>query len=212
MRYLPIAITLLLGSCSHQMNLDQLSRYHEDGRAKPIIAVASMIDTTSFDAAWSLSDEFTSTLEKQIAKTGKIFVSRQAEFPFTENPFGNDLSWMKREFNSQEFVTFLELVEHDAVPANKERKNLPPQEVSTNLNMAVRVRVVDLRSMTPKIVLQETVRSSYFIPKSLFPVDYAKVTWGSEEYRKTPMGIAHSQIVNEITDRVVDYILLAKSR
>lgn len=212
MRYLAVAVILMMSSCAHQTNLEQLSRYHEDGRSKPILALASMIDTTSFDASWSLSDEFTSMLENKIAKTGKIFVANQEEVPFTENPFGNDLTWMKREFHSQEFVTFLELVEHETVPASKEKRNLPPQEISSNLNMAVRVRVIDLRSIQPKVVLQETVRSSYFIPKSLFPVDYSRIAWGSDEYRKTPMGIAHTQIVNEIADRIVDYILLAKSR
>lgn len=209
--------TLFLGllavSCSQ--NNEQMSRYHEDGRAKPVIAVASMIDTTSFDCPWSLSEELTSMIVQQMGQGGKIFVHSTPEFPFVENPFGNDLSWVKREFHNEEFVVFLELVEHANTPVlkgNKTPANLSPQEVSTNLEMAVRIRVIDVRGSAPKIVLQEIVRDSYYIPKTLIPVDYNQIVWGSDDYRKTPMSIAHIQLAQEITARLSDYILLAKSR
>ncbi|OGN65082.1 MAG: hypothetical protein A3E80_03715 [Chlamydiae bacterium RIFCSPHIGHO2_12_FULL_49_9] len=203
-------IGLFAASCAR--NNDQMSRFHEDGRAKPVVAVASLIDTTSFDAPWSLSEEFTTSIVGQISQTGTIFVQAQEDCPFTENPFGNDLSWMKREFQEHEFVVFMEMVEHEAVPASKAKRNLPPQEVSTNLNMAVRIRVVDLRGSEPKIVLQEMVRESYFVPKTLLPTDYSQVVWGTDEYRKSPMGIAHAQLMQEIVARITDYVLLAKSR
>ena len=209
MRYLKCAaLALVAMGCGHSNY--EISRYHEDGRAKPLVAVASMIDTTSFDAAWSLSEEFTASVVNQVSQGGEIFVILQEEFPFSENPFsGGDLSWMRREFQDKEFVVFLELVEHEIVPAEKNRS---PLEVSSNLNMAVRVRVVDLRPAQPKVVLQEMVRDTYFIPKTLIPTDYSVVVWGSDEYRKSPIGIAHAQVVNEISSRVSDYILLAKSR
>lgn len=189
-----------------------MTRYHENGMAKPVVAVASMIDTTSFDAPWSLSEELTSTLVQRMVQGNQIYVEAQDEAPFAENPFGNDLSWIKREFPTHEFIVFLELVEHELVPAVKSKKNLPPQEISSNLNMAVRIRVIDLRGPSPRIVLQEMVRDSYFVPKTLLPTDYSIVTWGTEGFRKSPMGIAHAQLIQEIANRVSDYILLAKSR
>ncbi len=190
-----------------------MTRYHEDGRAKPIVAIPSLVDTTSFDLPWSLSEEITSQVVKSVAQGGAIFVQATDEFSPNENPFSQDLSWIKREFYNQEFAVFMELVEHELVPASKGKKNpLPQQELSTNLNMAVRLRVIDLRGASPKIVLQEMVRESYFIPRSLLPTDYNNVSWGSENYRNTPMGIAHNQLVQQIASRVSDYILLAKSR
>ncbi len=200
-------------SCSR--HTDETSRFHEDGRAKPVIAIASAIDTTSFECAWSLSEEITSMVTSQISQSGKIFVHSNVEFPFVENPFGADLSWVKREFQNEEFVVFLELVEHENTPAVKgkrESATYSPQEVSTNLNMSIRFRVLDIRGSTPKIVLQEQIRDSYYIPKTLIPTDYNAVVWGSDEYKKSPMGIAHAQFVQEISARVMDYVLLAKSR
>jgi hypothetical protein len=195
--------------CNRSQN-DEMSRFHEDGRVKPSVAIASLLDTTTFDASWSLSEELTSGVMDHIAQTGKIYVHSQEESPFTENPFGNDLAWMKREFQGEDFVAFLELVEHEFIPTKS--KEAFPQNTSNNLNMSVRLRVIDLRPTTPTIVLQEMVRDSYFIPKTLIPTDYSIDTWGTGGYRKTPMGIAHSQLIQTVADRIAEYILLAKSR
>ena len=211
MRYLStLMLSLLAFGCSRTS--DFMTRYHEDGRAKPLAFIASMIDTSSFEASWSLSEELTSMIVSQVGKSGKIYVTSKEDETFAENPFGQDLSWVKKEFPTQEFAVFLELVEHEIAPASKCKKSLPTQEVSSNLNMAIRLRVIDVRGQTPKIVLQEMVRDTYFIPKTLIQEDYRVTTWGTPEFQKTAMGIAHLQIVREVATRVSDYILLAKSR
>ncbi len=210
MRYLSaILMGLVAASCSHNNNVE-VSRFHEDGRAKPSITVASLLDSTSFDATWSLSEEITEGVMNLVGSTGEIFVRSQQESPFTENPFSADLSWMKREFHNEEFVAFLELVEHDLTPVRTKGTTL--QEAPNNLNMAVRLRLVDLRHPTPRIVLQEMVRDSYFIPKTLIPNDYSVDAWGTENYQKTPMGVAHTQLIEKISNRISEYLLLAKSR
>lgn len=203
-----LILSLLLAACSKTSS--DTSRYHEDGRAKPVVAICSMIDVTSFDCAWSLSEEFTSMIAQNLSKNGSIFVGKSEDLGFTENPFGTDLAWMKREFPDQEFAVFMELVEHQLVPTSKPRPGAT--EVSMNLNMGVRLRVVDLRPATPKLVLQEMVRNSYYIPKTLIPTDYNIAVWGTDEFRRSPMGVAHIQLVDEIVSRLNDYILLAKSR
>lgn len=206
------ASLFLIGGCCNSCK-NEMTRYHEDGKKKPSVAIASMIDTTSFEIPWSLSEELTSTIVKRIADTRSIFVQSIDDFSSTKNPFAQDLSWMKADFAGQEFVVFMELVQHDIVPASKEKKKeASSQELASNLNMAVRIRVVDLRGPTPKIVLQERIKESYYIPRALIPTDYRRTTWGSEDYRSSPMGIAHSQLAQEISARLSDYILLAKSR
>ncbi len=209
-RITSVLLALFFVGCSH--NSDVAARYHEDGRAKPITSIVAMIDTTSFDVPWSISDELTSMIVSEVGKSGKIFVLQKEDDVFTENPFGQDLSWVKREFTDREFAVFMELVEHEITPVASSKKETPLQELSSNLQIAVRLRVIDIRGETPKIVLQEMVRSSYFIPKTMIPVNYNSTTWGSPEFSKSPMGVAHAQVVQEIASRVTDYILLAKSR
>jgi hypothetical protein len=207
MRRLILLASVLLGACSS--NETQISRFHDDGRAKPVVAVAQLIDTTSIDMPWSLSEELTTSIVKKLSQTGAIFVKIKEDLAYSENPFGQDLSWVKREFPEEEFAVFLELVRHEAVPAVKGK---PKTDVSHNLEMAVRARVIDLRGHEPRIVLQEMVKDAYFIPKTLIPTDYSRAVWGTDEFRKSPMGIAHAGLVQEISLRLSDYILLAKSR
>ncbi|MBI5273221.1 MAG: hypothetical protein HY861_04485 [Chlamydiia bacterium] len=202
------ALSLCVLGCNR--STDTTARYHEDGRAKPIAAVPTMIDTTSFEVPWSISEELTATIVQLISQKGTIYVQSRDDFAIAENPFSAQLAWMKKEFEDQEFAVFLELVEHNLVPAIKTAQSL--QETSNNLNMSVRVRVIDLRGNEPKVVLQEMVRDSYYIPKTLFPTDYSVVSWGHPEYAKSPMSIAHMQLAREVASRVGDYILLAKSR
>ena len=210
MRYLPIfLLTLLVAGCCNRYKNDTATRYHEDGRAKPVAAMPAMIDTTSFDLPWSISEELTSSIVQMVGKGGQIYIQSQDDFAIAANPFTGDLSWMKREFLNQEFAVFLELAEHELVPSSKTGSDIG---ISNNLNMGVRVRVIDLRGAEPKVVLQEMVRESYYIPKTLFPVDYDTVSWGTEDYKKTPMGVAHHQIAQEVAARISEYILLAKSR
>lgn len=213
MRYLiALVFSLALTACSKNGN--DLSRFHEDGRAKPVVTVVPVIDATSFDVPWSLSDELTSLFTNRISDGKSLCIIRKDDISYTENPFSPDLSWMRREFPNNEFVVFLELMEHENVPVIKNNKKSVevPFETSVQLKLGVRLRVVDLRNATPQIVLQEMIRDSYFIPKSDIPINYATVVWGSEEYGKSPMGIAHAQLVEEITRRVSEYIHIAKSR
>lgn len=206
------AIPLILsttGCISHGLGESAFTRYHDDGRAKPVAIVPAMIDTTSLDLPWSLAEELTTAISQEIVSTGQVFIQQGEEITPVENPFGSDLSWIRSEFSGQPFAIFLELVEHDYSPSMKSKDNEPSGEY---LNMGVRVRVVDLRSEAPKIVLQEVIRDHYYIPKTLFPPNYQLISWGCEEYKKTPMGIAHSRLSKEVAARITDYLLLAQSR
>lgn len=211
MRYLALLLcTFFATSCSRTTT--NTTRYHEDGRAKPVVAIASMLDTTSFEAPWSVSEELTDLIVSKISQNHRLFIQPHEDLPPAENPFGADLSWIKKEFESSEFVVFLELVQHELEPVVKSKKPVFPQEVATNLNMGIRLRVMDVRGAKPKIVLQEMVKDSYYIPKTLLPTDYNTAYWGTPEYQKSPMAIAHMNIVQEISHRISDYILLAKSQ
>jgi len=187
-----------------------MTRYHDDGRAKPVLAIAPVIDTTMFDLPWSLSEELTATIVQKVGKSGKIFISSREDDTYTSNPFGVQLDWMKKTFEDQEFVAFLQLVKHEAVPSRE--GDISTQESSVNLEMALRLRVIDLRSAHPSIVLQETIRDNYFVPKELCPSDYNVIAWGTEDFNKSPMGIAHAQLIDQAATRISDYVLLAKSR
>jgi hypothetical protein len=200
----------LVGCSNNHKEQQQVTRFFEDGRAKPVVVVTPMVDTTTSDLNWSLSEEFTSMITKGVSAGESVCVLAGEEYGYTENPFTEDLSWMKGEFVDKEFVVFLELVEHELAPVKKEV--VVPFETPMNLKMSVRLRMVDLRGQEPRIVLQELVRDRAYIPRTEIPVDYQVVVWGTKDYVASPMGRAHHQLVNEIAQRIKDYLTLAKSR
>jgi len=199
---LTLFISFFLAGCD---NNSASSKFYDDGRSKPVLALNSVIDSTAYDLSWNLSDELTNSITKNLSLNKDIFVNTEENVDKVlgmENPFSLDLNWMKNKFEQNEFVVFMELIKHE----DKEEKN------GVNLDMAMRVRIIDLRAKTPKVVLQECIKDNFFIAKGDFKEDYTKVIYGSNEYSKSRMGLAHEHLAKNISDRISDYISLVKSR
>ncbi len=207
-----IFCALFFTAC-YSRNPDEFTKYYEDGRAKPTIAIASIIDTTTDEYTWSLSDEFENLFLNKIANKGTLYINDFNEHttyvPSSENPFGIDISWMKKEYEPNEFVVFLELVEHATIPTKKSADGYID---AANLNTAIRIRIVDIRPSKPKIVLQELIKESYPITRAFTEINYDITHWGTKDYNYSPLCLAHTKIMKEVVERVNDYILLAKSR
>ena len=210
-RFYPLlAIIFLFASCTNDYS-EEFTKYYEDGRAKPNVVIAPIMDTSSnTDLPWSLSEEFLQKILSKVAVRSTLYVNKDEEInqiPSSENPFGSDISWVKEEYAPHEFVVFLEIAQHEIVKQKPHKASSP-----SNLQMAVRIRIIDIRGAAPKVVLQELVKDSYYINKNVLHTDYNEVIWGSDRYRRTPMHSAHERIIKEITARLNDYILLANSR
>lgn len=219
LRYLFLLFSaILLTGCQNKKSNVQTMRYHDDGRAKPIVTVAPLLDSSSYEIPWSISEELTHAIQDRLTNQGDIFVLNQEDIHLSNdnNPFGTDINWIKKTFKPTEFVVFLELIEHEEVPVIKTTKDSSrvseSRRRSLNMNVAMRIRIVDLRSDSPNIILQEMIRDSYYVPNSIDKTDYNIVQWGSEEYKTSPMGMAHAQFTKNIIQRINDYIMLAKSR
>jgi len=77
--------------------------------------------------------------------------------------------------------------------------------------MTMRIRIFDLRSSKPQIILQELIHQSHLIPK---PSDLMRANpdrWKKMTFNVSPMGLAHSQLSKEVSKRIEDYILLSQS-
>ena len=220
LRYLTLLISsLLIVGCGKNNTDETSSRFHEDGRGKPSVAITTIIDSTAYDIPWSMSDELTTSLRLTLCKKNSLYVPSKDQIDqfmsFSNNPFEPDVSWMKNSFGNNEFVVFVEILEHENVvdkePSHKWHSPIC-QSVPTNLQSVARIRIIDLRGDVPQIVLQETIKDTFYISKNLIPTDYNKITWGGDHYSSTPLAMAHEQLVGKISERVDDYILLARSR
>lgn len=203
---------LTLSSCN---NGNDTALLYESNMPKPAVAVVPLIDNSNHALAWSLSDEITFTLcaklDKQnrldLALPGKVKADSR-KMGEIHNPFGDDISWVKGAFSDEEFVVFLEMVDHSEVP-NYTAAKAPPETLSAQLNLALRLRIIDLREENPKIVLQEIIRDSHFIPRQFTSYNFPQTPWTTDEFFLSPVGIAHQQLLTELKGRIEDYILLS---
>ena len=210
-------LCLALFSCSSHVDT-QVSRFHDDGRGKPVVALIPIFDQSNAKVSWDLSEEFTTYLKQRLLKRGRFYLTSPEEiYALTtnltdeHNPFGSHLTWIKRTFDAHEFVIFAELSEHNIHPKPLKNSFLDKLTPSYELSMTMRVRVFDLRAEEPKVILQELIHQSHLIPKPSNLIGQASERWKKMTFMVSPMGLAHSQFSKEVSKRIEDYILLAQS-
>lgn len=215
-----LLLSLAAVGCNENKQSQENTAMHQKGvRLQPIVTIVPVIDSTKQDLPWNLSDEFTSALNYRLARNNNLYIIEPAKaraalkkIKETQNPFGTDISWIKRTFIDEEFVVFFELVEHEEVLRQDKKKPIDPQYCSANLNISMRVRVFDLRAEQPKVVLQELVHDSHFVPRQFTHVNFHQAMWGEDSFSISPMGLAHTEFTKEIATRVEDYILLTSRK
>jgi hypothetical protein len=213
-----ICLALIAAGCTQKQTNDQATHF-SNGEVKPVVAVVPVIDSASdVNITWNLSDELTEDIYSRLLNKEKLYIigdqkvrSMVKNLGSAHNPFGTDLAWTKTTFAEDEFVVFLELLEHKERPMTS-KKTSSPMDSAIELNMSVRVRILDLRKEQPEVILQEIIHDSHYIPRQFTRLNFHQVEWGKETYGISPLGLAHAQLTKEISTRIQDYILLAKSR
>jgi hypothetical protein len=209
------AISLILGGC--YQNGNQSSVFSEARASnRPIVSFVPVIDNSKSDLNWNVSQELSKAVRERLTQKNQVYmvgeepVAALAEKALsTHDPFDIDISWVRKSFPQNEFVVFLELMEHKEVPVMAKETQDSPAELS----MSVRVLVVDVRQKTPKVVLQEIVEQSHHIPRQFTQTSQASQTyWGDEAFDVSPLGIAHDQLCKELATRIEDYILIAGAK
>lgn len=209
-------LALIAGGCNNNNQNDSQAFNQTATQGKPVVSIVPIIDNTKNDYDWSLSDELSSNIYYRLDQRGKFAIvdaphvrAKTKKLKEGENPFGPDISWVKKSFQGDQFVVFLELVEHEEVYKQDRKKTADISECSADLNMSMRVRVFDLRGKEPKIVLQELVHDSHFIPRQFTQANFYQVPWGHESFSISPIGLAHAEFTKEITSRLEDYIVMS---
>lgn len=196
----------------------QQAYYQQGSHMKPVVAIVPLIDSSQSAVSWNLSDELTSTIHHRLSQKEKLYLvdmqkvrSSIKKLNGNHNPFSTNLAWVKKTFSDDEFVVFLELIEHEEVPVYNQ-KTASAADSPAQLNMSVRVRILDLRGKEPEVVLQEMIHDNHYIPKQFTQANFFQVPWGKDSFSVSPIGLAHAQLTKEIAGRLEDYILLAKSK
>ena len=212
-----LSLALLAVGCQQNTKHSEQAMYTQTGKVKPIVALVPLIDNTKTKVSWNLSDELTSAVHYRLMQKDRLYLIDSAKvgsmvkkLKESNNPFDLDIAWVKKVFFENEFVIFMQLLTHEEfLIASKESTN--DKELPAELSMSVRVRVIDLRQDEPKIVLQEIIQDSHYLPKQFTSANFTQVEWGKDNYGISPLGVAHSQLAKQIASRLEDYILLSMS-
>jgi hypothetical protein len=212
-------LALIAAGCDDDNSNGNQAYKQEQTKAKPVVAVVPIIDNTKNDLTWNLSDELSSNLYYRLAQNKHLSLVESSKVRIQtkklgdrHNPFGADISWVKNAFQGEDFVVFLELVEHEEVLKQSKKNPTDPMNCSGELNMSMRVRVFDLRGKEAKIILQELVHDSHFVPRQFTQVNFYQVAWGDPSFSSSPLGLAHEKFTKEVTSRIEDYILTMSKR
>lgn len=209
---------LFFASCAARFDHQAQYIYHDDGTAKPKIALIPVFDRSGIEFSWNLSDELTEMIESKLNQTGQFYLTQDFETlgkvlanQADLNPFFEEISWIKESNSATEFLIFVELVEHKLTPSDSKGIFSLTMLQSYTLDTSIRVRVMDIRHENPKVILQEITQHSFHIPWRFTSFDYKKSGWSKTTFYLSPIGSAHSQMVKRITKQIQDYILIAKS-
>lgn len=209
--YSILCLTLLLGAC--QRDHQQTVMIEKPISSRPIVTVVPVIDKSRHGLSWNVSQELTQAIRQRLTQDDRLYLLSEDQIYAMmrkagerQDPFGLETQWIKKAYPQNEFIAFFELVEHRELPLTLTEET--KEEGPAQLNIAMRVRVFDLRENEPKVILQEIVEQSHHVPKQFTRHQFNQVPWGDEMFEISPLGIAHQKLCQELSNRIEDYILL----
>lgn len=217
---LSFALLLLAASCQSRGAKLQSFRYHQNARQKPIAALIPLIKRVDNEkVGWDISQEVTAEVQRRIINRAQLFLNPvQIPAGLKSKLNTNDLITLTKEdlsiFREQnEYVVFMELLEHHEISGLESDPLTAKSDddaLGKTLAIKVRVRVFDIRTEEPKVLLQEILHSNHFIPKVERDIDYTKVVWGGDSYPASVYGRAHAKLEKDLARHIEKYISISK--
>ena len=202
--FITLLAALVATSCSGPRYVDYFP-YFDDGTPKPKVALMPIIDSTNCSLGWSFGEEVAQGIDCEFMNSGRFYVLSPREIGPAWNKVseidltGGDLSYAS-EFRNTDFIVILELIDRD-VDSN---------EACRTLTTSVRIKVIDARCASPKIILHEVYKSNYMSTPSHGDVDGNGERWGTPAYTKTCCGLAHQRLIKGLSQRLEEVIWRAK--
>jgi hypothetical protein len=200
-------ILLLTTSCGQSRSSYQTG-FHDNGRKKPKIAICPIFDTSESEIGWSLGEEFSRQIKKQITDKGHLFLVEDKDVvipPVSAPHLFFEQNWASKTKYPYEFVCIIEVVEHEFTSRDTTK---PGKIASQDLDITLRIKVLQLTQSTPVVVLQEFIHQRNYIPWGLTFINYQKIDWQNIGFGLTPVGAAHKKIIKSVAQRIEDYILI----
>jgi hypothetical protein len=149
--------------------------YHDDGRCKPTVAMLPLQDSSEACIPWNTTQSMTNALYYDILCRGDLYLYSQEDMAAAASNLGSLDFYcapevLAQHFCEADFVVMLELLEQKPVtyndqffPPNCSVLKLPCDGI---FMMKLRIKVIDVRSRCPRVILQEVITNNYLMPRS----------------------------------------------
>lgn len=214
-----VFMMLMCVSCGGPRYVDYFP-YHDDGVPKLKVAIVSLSDHPECGLGWNFSDEVSQGLYYELMNSGKLYALSADEIGPAWNQreqydfFGTDTTYVN-DFCGSDIVAAIELIEHSIVPydpctgaemASRDCKNCS----TLGILMRVRIKVIDIRCQTPRVLLYEIVKVCYPLNPGTRADCVCNITFGTPGYAKTQCGMAHQRMIRQLAGRVEEVARCAR--
>lgn len=202
---LTLIVSMLTVSCGGPRYIDYFP-CHDDGRAKPQVALVPVLVPSNYTGATDLSRELTNKMRMDIMNDGELYLFSNAEVHEGLSRInqvdlltsGEDFA---RSFCSADFVVLTELIHTPVSPTCLQGTTL----YQHNFIVKLRIKIIDLRPRCPRVVLQEIMTGDYPIPCTLEEIN-SGILNGCLDNKDSPYGRAHHRLVCWSVKRIEEVI------
>ncbi|MBS0654697.1 MAG: hypothetical protein JSR46_02875 [Verrucomicrobia bacterium] len=186
--------------------------YTDRGIKKPSLTLLPIYDTTGGSAGSNFSTELYHSIYSRIRSKGVLFIPPQQNMKRIlasmqgQNLYASsDLSLLKR-FSGTDYICLMEVVDYRTAPYKRGTiKPLYiadlPEEKACVLSIEVKLKIVDMRSATPKVVRQEVVESNHMISTTAFE--------GNSTAHGSSLEQVQSRLARDLTDKIEETLCSA---
>lgn len=206
---LSLLVTLIAASCGGPRYVDYFP-YHDDGKAKPAVAVVPVLVPCEVPFASELSRELTGKIRFDIMNDAELFLFSEGEVQRSLSKI-RSVEWLcsneelAQNFCEADFVFLAEVI-HTPVHPNCGKDPLICQH---NFLVKMRIKVVDVRPRCPRVVLQEIMTGDYVVPCSAAEITSGILEWNPETYQGSALWRANQRLVSCMVKRVEEVIKCA---
>ncbi len=149
---------------------------HDDGSSKPAVALLPVRDSTQSCLPKPAGEHIFQVLQYESMSKGNLYILapeelREGNPKIKEIGFYSDETTLAQDFCSADFVVILELFEQEFSSYGKARPPINNCVVAypceALLTLKMRVKIVDVRPRSPRVVLQEVYTQGYYLPYPL---------------------------------------------
>lgn len=184
------------------------------GHQGPKVVLIPLFDSSNSTLPWSVASEINQEIREKIKWDDTLLLySDRLTFQETlclghETLEGAAAHVRARECGG-DLLVLLELTQHDVLSLQREENPRmccrEGRRFSSTLAQRIRIKVIDLRSAVPRVVLEETLASHTTIPRAYEFFDYREHPLGSTKYATTPMALAHARIATDVANYIEEF-------